>query len=69
MIESKSTYFFGSCANSFLNFSFLVNINFLLLGTSILSIIPQAMVGLLTVEARLQSELLFALKAVMKFMT
>jgi len=29
----------------------------------------KAMVGLLTVEARLQSELLFALKAVMKFMT
>ena len=29
----------------------------------------QAMVGLVTVEARLQSELLFALRAVMKFMT
>ena len=32
-------------------------------------IFTQAMVGLVTVEARLQSELLFALRAVMKFMT
>merc|ERR1719331_1540745 len=34
-----------------------------------LSTSKQAMVGLVTVEARLQSELLFALRAVMKFMT